>query len=53
MHLYFTNESPKSIGELFTKNEQVHRYETRHRSNPSLTQSKFDVSSKSFLLCGA
>ncbi len=28
MHLYFTNESPKSISELFTQNEQIHRYET-------------------------
>ncbi len=56
MQRYCKNESPKPIGELFTKKEQVHPYETRHRSNPRSTKAKLNITctctSKTFLWVG-
>ncbi len=34
MHLYFHNMIPQPIRDLFVRNEEVQRYNTRQRSNP-------------------
>ena len=52
MHLYFNNESPKPDGELFTNNEQVHSYKTRHRFNPRSTKAKLNNTSESHSVWG-
>ncbi len=52
MHLYCKNESPKPIGGLFIKSEQVQPYQTRHRSYPRSTKAKLNITFKNFLCVG-
>ena len=52
MHLYFYNMIPQPIRDLFVRNEEVHHYNTRQRSNPRVHKCNTALGKKSFVYMG-
>ena len=52
MHMYNKNCVPVPISELFTRNERIHQYNTRRRSNPQVYKCKTAIAKKGFVYLG-
>ncbi len=52
MHLYFYNMIPQPIRDVFVRNEEVHHYNIRQRSNPRVPKWNTALGNKSFIHMG-
>ena len=53
MHLYRTGNTPKPIVELFTRNEEIHQYNTRHKQDPRAHKWKNAIAKRGFVSQGS
>ncbi len=52
MYLYTNHLIPQPIADLFVRNQDLHRYHTRHRANPRHMKYKFASTKNSFMCLG-
>ncbi len=53
MHLYRTGNTPKPIVELFTRNEEIHQYNTRHKQDPRAHKWNTAIAKRGFVSQGS
>ena len=49
MYYFVTNKLPVSLSSLFTRNTEIHNFNTRNRHNPRITSGKNNTTSRTFL----